>query len=194
MSDDHDDLDLDLGKHPLDPFPGTLHAMPPTIHDPLDDHAPAQPDYVLSYDTPRPPPLTDPDHFAVSEEDYDSDNVLDRMYRWLASRVGAVTVAEDVDDQVLAERTRRWTSRTIAFATLTLLFLNAESLRSWTSTLEPSWGTETLRLVAGEWADRLKGVGLDAPRATIRETYEAQKAKTWGGQPKAPPAEPAPPQ
>lgn len=193
MSDDHDDLLP--GKHPLDPFPGTHHTMPPTIHDTVEPGADAiaQPEYVVSYDAPqRPPPLKDPDHFAVSEEDYDTDNVLDRLYRWVAARVGAVTVAEDVDDQVLAERTRRWTSRTIAFATLTLLFLNAESLRSWTSTLEPSWGTETLRLVAGEWADRLKGVGLDAPRATIRETYEAQKAKTWDGQPKAPAAEPPP--
>jgi hypothetical protein len=190
MSDDHDDLTPD--KHPLDPFPGARSDMPPTIHDPAetaDPGVPVQPEYVVTYAAgERPPPLTDPDHFAVSEEDYDTDNVLDRFYRWIADRVGVGNAAEDVDDQVLAERTRRWTSRTIAFAALTLLFLNAESIRSWSSTLEPSWATETLRLVAGEWADRLKTVGLDQPRQSIHDAYESQKTKTWGGD-----AKPAPP-
>lgn len=144
------------------------------------DPSRVQPDYVVSFaDAPRPLPLVDPDHFAVAEEDYDSDNVFDRLFRAVAARLGALTAEEDCEDQVLAERTRRWTTRTIAFAALTLLFLNAQSLRSWASTLQPSWASETLRLVSGDWADRLNALGLDEPRARLHGAYEAQKSRSW---------------
>ena len=142
----------------------------------------AQPEYVVEYaDAPRPAALTDPDHFAVSEEDYDSDNVLDRFYRWIAERVGVLTADEDSEDQVLAERTRRWTTRTIVFTALALLFLNGQSIRTWASTLEPSWASETLRVIATDWTDRLHAVGLDQPRAAIHDAYEAQKSRSWAG-------------
>ncbi len=155
MSDDHDDTKT------LDP--GQLGLPVETYGDtPPETHTPA----------------VDPDHFAIAETDYGEESFLDDLWAWLADRIGDRSEAYE-DDEAIGERARRWTTRVIAVAALTLFVLNAQSLKSWASTLPPTWGSETLRLVAGEWADRLADAGLDAPRHSMHDAYEAEKKRKW---------------
>ena len=82
-------------------------------------------------------------------------------------------------EELSAARDQRWTGRIIIIATVALAVFNAASITSWASTLPPNWGTETIRLVARVWDERLAQMGLDQPRAVVRKAYEAQKAKRW---------------
>ena len=101
---------------------------------------------------------------------------FERMVERLRRMSGYDPGAEDEEhDEVAAGRTRRWISRAILFATLTLLALNAQSLHSWATTLPPGWGSETIRELADTWNDRLSMLGLDQPRKTIHDTYESWK-------------------
>ena len=77
-----------------------------------------------------------------------------------------------------AGRTRRWISRAILFATITLLLLNAQSLHSWATTLPPGWASETTREIVDTWNDRLAMIGLDRPRKAIHDEYEGWKGKS----------------
>lgn len=132
-------------------------------------------------DTPPEPPAApevDPDHFAIAETDYAEESFLDDLWVWLADRIGDRSEVYE-DDEAIAERARRWTTRTIVIAALLLLVLNAASLKSWASTLPPTWGSETLRLVAGEWADRVAEIGADQPKRRVHQFYEAQKQRKW---------------
>ena len=112
--------------------------------------------------TPAPEP---PDAFA-------------RMVDGLRRASGYDPGAEDEEhDELAAARTRRWISRTILFATITLAVLNAASLHSWATTLPPGWATETVRELADTWNDRLAMLGLDQPRKAIHDQYESWKGK-----------------
>ena len=82
-------------------------------------------------------------------------------------------------EELHAARDERWTGRVIIIATVALAVFNAASITSWATTLPPNWATETIRLVANVWSDRLAQLGLDQPRAVVRKAYEAQKAKRW---------------
>jgi len=84
---------------------------------------------------------------------------------------------DEAHDELAAGRTRRWISRTILIATLTLLALNAQSLHSWATTLPPGWASETVRELADTWNDRVAMIGLDRPRKAIHDEYESWKGK-----------------
>ena len=123
-----------------------------------------QDDIAAAEPAPAPEPEP-PDAFA-------------RMVEILRRASGYDPGADDeAHDEVAAGRTRRWISRTILFATLTLLVLNAVSLHSWATTLSPGWGSETIRQLADTWDQRLSMLGLDRPRKTIHDQYEAWKGK-----------------
>jgi hypothetical protein len=105
-----------------------------------------------------------------------------RMVGGLRKISGYDPGAEDeVHDELAAGRTRRWISRTILFATLTLAVLNAQSLHSWATTLQPGWATETIRELADTWNSRLAMLGLDQPRKAIHDEYESWKGKGGDG-------------
>ena len=87
----------------------------------------------------------------------------------------------DPDEEILAARAKRWTTRTIVVATLFLAVFNAHSIQSWATTLPPNWTSETLRVLADAWSGRVADLGLDQPRAAIRNFYEAQKTLGWDG-------------
>ena len=113
-------------------------------------------------------------------------DAFERMVAALRRMSGYDPGAEDeAHDALAAARTRRWISRTILFATLTLLVLNAQSLHSWATTLPPGWGSETVRELADIWNDRLAMIGLDRPRKAIHDEYES-----WKGSQSPPPAQP----
>jgi len=85
------------------------------------------------------------------------------------------------DEDMLAARAKRWTTRTIVVATVFLAVLNAHSIQTWATSLPPNWTSETLRVLADAWSDRVAALGLDQPRAAIRNAYEAQKTLGWDG-------------
>lgn len=83
---------------------------------------------------------------------------------------------DEAHDELAAGRTRRWAGRTIFFATLMLAFLNAASIKSWASTLSPSWADDTVALMANLWSDRTSRIGLDRPRDAVADAYKRMKA------------------
>ena len=74
----------------------------------------------------------------------------------------------EVDDEILAERSRRWSSRAIAVAGLFLLVFNTHALKSWAASLPPDWTGETLRVLSDAWSQRLAELGLERARQTLR--------------------------
>jgi len=103
-------------------------------------------------------------------------DAFERMVGGLRRMSGYDPGADDeAHDELSAGRTRRWISRTILFATLTLLVLNGASLHSWATTLPPGWATETVRELVDTWNDRMSMIGLDRPRKAIHDEYESWK-------------------
>lgn len=104
----------------------------------------------------------------------DKGTALDRIKRFTGLQPEGYVPLE-----VQAERSRRWTSRTLLFAVLVLGFTNAHSLQSWASTLAPNWASMTVRDMAEVWGQRMADAGFDGPRAGLRAGYEEAKTVTW---------------
>ena len=81
--------------------------------------------------------------------------------------------------EIQAERSRRWTTRTLLATVAVLAVLNARSFSSWASTLAPTWGSVTVRELAEVWSSRMAAAGLDGPRAGMRSAWQGAKALTW---------------
>jgi hypothetical protein len=163
-----------FASEPLDPFPAAQSF----------DAAPAPVQTFDAREPTAPPPRVfehvDPDHFAIAETDDGADTVFDRGFGWFGRLVGDRTeLAESAAAR--AERALGWTSRTILIAALLMLVFNSRSLSTWASTLPPQWGSETLRLVAGEWSGRLQDAGFDEPRRRAHAAYETSKTLDWKG-------------
>jgi hypothetical protein len=106
--------------------------------------------------------------------DVESDHPIARARRFAGLKPeGYVTL------EVQAERSRRWTSRTLLTATVLLLVFNAHALESWASTLAPNWTTLTIRQLAEVWAGRMAAGGFDEPRADLRASWEGARKLTW---------------
>jgi hypothetical protein len=104
----------------------------------------------------------------------ESDHPLARVGRFTGLKAEGYVPIE-----IQAERSRRWTTRTLLAATLVLALLNARSLSSWASTLAPTWGSVTVRELADVWSGRMAAAGLDGPRAGMRSAWQGGKALTW---------------
>jgi hypothetical protein len=121
-------------------------------------------------------------------EEFEPDTFA-RMVEWLRRISGYDPGAEaEETDELAAARTQRWAGRSILFATVLLALLNAPSIRSWASTLDPSQPSEIIRKLADVWTDSMAQAGLEEPRRAIRRGYDQWKG--WGGAqtPKTPPA------
>ena len=90
--------------------------------------------------------------------------------------------APPLDDEGVAARDRRWTSRTLVFLTLFMLVFNAASLQNWSRQQAPGWMTSTVQQLADVWAEQVAQLGADQPRAAIRETYETARDQRFIGQ------------
>ena len=99
----------------------------------------------------------------------------------------------EVDDEILAERSRRWTSRAIAVAALFLVTFNTHALQSWAASLPPDWTGETLRVLSDAWSQRLAELGLDRPRSILHDIYSWPKGVGWNGAYRPPLDSDAPP-
>lgn len=127
------------------------------------------------FDTEPPPPY-DPDAPAASPPPEEYRPEPWRLMFYAEPPEGAEIGREE---EVLAARDQRWTGRVVILAAIAMGLFNSAALTSWASTLPPNGSTETIRAVADVWASRMADLGLDQPRAAIRKTYEAQKAKRW---------------
>ena len=85
------------------------------------------------------------------------------------------------DEEGVAARDRRWTSRTIVVATVFLLIFNAVSIQNWSRQQAPGWVTTTVRRLADVWAEQIAQLGADQPRQAVRDGYEAARDAEWAG-------------
>ena len=134
------------------------------------------PDSEMSLEAEIPPEHT----HRLAHADEPAPDAFARMVAYLRTATGYDPGAEDEeDDELAAGRTQRWAGRTILFATLVLAVLNAPSIKSWATTLSPSWASETVVELADVWNKRTAAAGLQAPRDAVTRTYQSWKAAQW---------------
>ena len=75
------------------------------------------------------------------------------------------------DDEGVAARDRRWTTRAIAFATLLMLVFNAASIQNWSRQQPPGWVTSTVQQLGDVWSAQLTQLGADRPRQAVMDAW-----------------------
>jgi len=90
--------------------------------------------------------------------------------------------APPLDDEGVAARDRRWTSRTIVLLTLFMLVFNAASLQNWSRQQAPGWLSSTVQQLSDVWSEQVAQLGADQPRTAVRDTYEAARDERFIGQ------------
>ena len=165
MSDRPDDPEI-----PLEPFPTALPANPfpplegeaaePYLDDAVED---VGSDWIETADAHDLPTAPDP------------VNPLLALGRF------AFPPGEPPDEEGVAARDRRWTSRIIVVAAVFLLVFNAVSIQNWSRQQAPGWVTTTVRRLADVWAEQIAQLGADQPRQIVRDGYEAARDAEWAG-------------
>jgi hypothetical protein len=175
MSDRPDDPDI-----PLAPFPTTLPPSPfpplegettPYLDDP--EPSPAQPGEAAVADPPSDWIQTANAHDLPTAPEPQPVNPLLALGRF------AFPPAEPPDEEGLAARDRRWTSRVIVIAAVFLLIFNITSVQNWVRQQEPGWITTTVDRLAEVWSEQMVLLGADQPREVVRETYETARDTAW---------------
>jgi hypothetical protein len=169
MSDRPDDPDI-----PLAPFPT---ALPPSPFPPLDGETTP----YLETAEPEPRPSDPPSDWIQTADAHDlptaplavPENPLLALGRF------AFPPGEPPDEEGLAARDRRWTSRVIVIATVFLLIFNIASVQNWTRQQEPGWVTSTVGRLAEVWSEQMALLGADRPREAVRDTYERARDAEW---------------
>ena len=90
--------------------------------------------------------------------------------------------APPLDDEGVAARDRRWTSRTIVLLTLFMLVFNAASIQNWSRQQAPGWLSSTVQQLSDVWAEQVAQLGADQPREAVRRTYETARDQRFIGQ------------
>jgi len=89
------------------------------------------------------------------------------------------------DDEGVAARDRRWTSRAIMIVTVFLLVFNAASIQNWSRQQAPGWITATVQQLADVWGAQIAQLGADQPRQAVRDAYQTLRDARFPGQPAA---------
>ena len=147
----------DEPEQPLDPFPTAIPAaspFPPLENEPVTDWVEA----------------ADPHDLPTRE------NKLVALGRF------AFPPAPPLDDEGVAARDRRWTSRTIAFLAVFMLIFNAASIQNWSRQQAPGWVTSTVQQLSDVWSTQLTQLGADQPRHAVRTAYDNARAARFPGQ------------
>lgn len=155
---------------PPSPFPPLEGAAGPYLEDPYaeaapDTPAPAEPaaDWIETADA----------HDLPTAPEAAPANPLLAFGRF------AFPPGEPPDEEGLAARDRRWTSRVIVVAGVFLLIFNIASVQNWTRQQAPGWVTTTVGRLAEVWSEQTALLGADRPRETVREGYERARDATW---------------
>lgn len=166
MTDDRDKTGE--GGVPLEPFP--TH-RPESPFPPLYESLPA---------TPADPPS---DWIQTA----DAHDLPTRESRLATLGRFAFPPAPPLDDEGVAARDMRWTSRTLVIATAFLLVFNAVSPLNWSHQQAPGWVSETVEKVSEAWVGQLALLGVDMPRQGLRDAWFAARDARFTGQDAAPP-------
>jgi hypothetical protein len=163
MNDHRDPPEIPLEPFPVhrqeSPFPPLYESLPPGPGDPYSDrnqNADAH-DLAVSHDTGR-------------------ENRLAALGRF------AFPPAPPLDDEGVAARDRRWTSRTIFVSAAFLLVFNAVSPLNWSHQQAPSWLQGTVQQISEVWVGQLAVFGVDMPRQGTREAWMAARDARFIGQ------------
>ncbi len=169
MNDRPDDPDI-----PLAPFPTEIRRSP---FPPLDGET------APYLDAPEPAPLeTSPPGSEIRGEPASagpalpgavSDNPLVTLGRF------AFPPAAAPDEEGLAARDQRWTSRVIVIAAAFLLIFNIASVQNWARQQSPGWLTTTVSRLAEVWSEQMAVLGADQPREAVRDAYRTASEAQW---------------
>ncbi|WP_421731095.1 hypothetical protein [Brevundimonas sp.] len=177
-----------MSDHPDDPHEAAVAPFPaaigPSPFPPLDGDQAAQ--------------LTDPAdpssdwNQAADAHDLSFAHESQRQNRLVALSRFAFPPEPWPDDEAVAARDRRWTSRAIMVTTVFLLIFNAVSIQNWSRQQAPGWVTSTVQQLSDVWSAQIAQLGADQPRQGVREAYQAAQAQQLPGQaPGAGPSEAA---
>ena len=176
MSDRPDDPEI-----PLEPFPAAIPANP---FPPLEGEAEPYLDEPVEDVGQAPPlPVSGADWIETADA-HDLPTAPEPVNPLLALGRFAFPPGEPPDEEGVAARDRRWTSRTIVVATVFLLIFDAVSIQNWSRQQAPGWVTATVRRMADVWAEQIAQLGADQPRQAVRDGYEASRDAEWAGTPK----------
>lgn len=152
---------------------------PPVPLEPFPVHRPDSPFPPLAESVAAPPPEDPPSDWIETADAHDlptRENALVALGRF------AFPPEPPLDDEGIAARERRWTSRTILTATAFLLVFNAVSPLNWSRQEPPGWIPDTVRQLSEVWTAQLAVFGVDQPRQGLREAWEAARAARFLGQ------------
>ena len=82
-------------------------------------------------------------------------------------------------NDIAHSRNRIWMGWIVIFIVVTLAFSNARSLERWAASQPPNWSTETVRLMAQLWSQRMQTAGFNTPRDILNGQFERLKTVTW---------------
>ncbi len=162
MSDRPDDPETPLAPFPTtiptDPFPPLAGQTEPYLDDPAADP---------------------PSDWIESADAHDLPTAPEPINPLLALGRFAFPMGEPPDEEGVAARDRRWTSRIIVVAAMFLLVFNAVSIQNWSRQQAPGWVTTTVRRLSDVWAEQIAQLGADRPRQTVRDGYEGARDADW---------------
>ena len=155
---------------------------------------PLEPFPVYRQESPFPPldeslPSGRGDPYSDWNQNADAHDLPTRENRLAALGRFAFPPTPPLDDEGLAARDRRWTSRTILVSALFLLVFNAVSPLNWSRQQAPSWLQGTVQQMSEVWVGQLAVFGVDMPRQGVREAWMAARDMRF---PDQEPAQPAP--
>ena len=173
MNDRPDDPDI-----PLAPFPT---ALPPSPFPPLEGET----EPYLEAAEPESRPADPPSDWIQTADAHDLPTALEPepVNPLLALGRFAFPPGEPPDEEGLAARDRRWTSRVIVIAAVFLLIFNIASVQNWTRQQEPGWITTTVGRLAEVWSEQMALLGADRPREAVRDAYERARDAEWSSSP-----------
>lgn len=172
-------MDPNEPKDPDEPAP-----FPAGAHDPF---PPRGEELATADPTSAPAPDPEPDDRNDWIQSADAHDLPTREPRLKTLGRYAFPPEPPLDEEGEAARDRRWTSRTVIFATLFLLIFNSVSIQSWARQQEPGWITATVQQLSDVWTAQISQLGADQPRQGVREAYETARDQRFPGQPDAPP-------
>ncbi|MDP3801132.1 hypothetical protein [Brevundimonas sp.] len=158
MTDERDPPDI-----PLEPFP---------VHRPESPFPPL-------YESLPPPPADPPSDWIRNADAHDLPT---RENRLAALGRFAFPPAPPLDDEGVAARDRRWSSRAILVIAAFLLVFNAVSPLNWSRQQAPGWVQGTVQQLSEVWVAQLAVFGVDMPRQGVREAWTAARDARFIGQ------------
>jgi hypothetical protein len=174
MTDRPDDPDT-----PLAPFPT---ALPPSPFPPLDGETAPYLEPLEAEAARADPPIAEEGADWIETADaHDLPTAPEPVPANPLLALGrfAFPPGEAPDEEGLAARDRRWTSRVIVIATVFLLIFNIASVQNWARQQAPGWATTTVGRLAEVWSEQMALLGADRPREMVRDGYERARVAEW---------------